>query len=637
MLMVPSSSFMLLPIYSFCLNASSFVWVRQHPLTLYNLFANKWFHGVFLPRPSRHFHSHSTPEPLVSTLIFSISSCSSLSCCRVIHGRVIKSVNYSDGFIGDQLVSCYARLGYIEVAQRLFDVMLDKDLVSWNNLITKFSQRGYVDKCLSALFRMKLEVGIEPDEVTLLALISACTGRGALDEGKYIHGLALKLGLLLEPRVVNSLINMYGKLGNLDAASQLFKAMLIRSTVSWNLMIAVNAQNGFARAGIDHFNVMRRSGIKPDDGTMVPLFQACEDIAVGKLGEGIHGFIITSGLSASVTISTALLDLYSKLGRLNDSRKVFEELIRPDRVAWTAMLAAYAVHGYGKEAVELFERMVKGGVEPDHVTFTHLLSACSHSGLVKHGKNFFKTMSEVYGVEPRLEHYSCMVDLLGRSGLLNDAYKLIKSMPMEPNSGIWGAIFGACRVYGNIELGKEVAEKLIHLDRSDSRNYIMLANIFSAAGLWQDASKVRALMKDRGVIREPGCSFIEHGNKIHRFVVGDRSHPDSDKIYMKLEEMIGKIREAGFVSKTEFVLHDVEEEVKLDMINKHSEKLAIAFGLLVTGAGMPLIITKNLRICGDCHSLAKFISVLEKRTIIIRDCKRFHHFSNGLCSCGDYW
>lgn len=636
-MIVPSSSFMLLSISNLCLNTNGFICVRQYSLILYKLYTKKWFHGVFLPRSSRQFRSHSTPEPLVSTLIYSISSCSSVSYCRAIHGQVIKSLNYSDGFIGDQLVSCYAKLGCIEVAQRLFDAMLDKDLVSWNNLITRFSQGGYVDKCLNALFRMKLEVGIEPNEVTLLAIISACTGRGALDEGKYIHGLALKLGFLLEAKVVNSLINMYGKFGNLDAACQLFEAMPIQNTVSWNLLIAINAQNGFARAGIDKLNVMRRSGIKPDDGTMVPLFQACENIGVGKLGEAIHGLIIKCGLSASVTVATALLNLYSKLGRLNDSQKVFEELDSPDNVAWTAMLAGYAVHGHGKEAVELFERMVKEDVEPDHVTFTHLLSACSHSGLVKHGKNYFKTMSEVYGVEPRLDHYSCMVDLLGRSGLLNDAYDLIRSMPMEPNSGVWGALFGACRVYGNIELGKEVAEKLFALDPSDSRNYIMLSNIYSAAGLWRDASKVRALMKDRGVIREPGCSFIEHGNKIHRFVVGDRIHPDSDKIYMKLEEVIGKIREAGFVSKTEYVLHDVEEEVKEDMINKHSEKLAIAFGLLVTGAGMPLIITKNLRICGDCHNTAKFISVIEKRTIIIRDCKRFHHFSNGLCSCRDYW
>uniref|UniRef100_A0A2P2NGQ2 Pentatricopeptide repeat-containing protein At5g40410-like n=1 Tax=Rhizophora mucronata TaxID=61149 RepID=A0A2P2NGQ2_RHIMU len=274
---------------------------------------------------------------------------------------------------------------------------------------------------------------------------------------------------------------------------------------------------------------------------------------------------------------------------------------------------------------------------PDHVTFTHLLSACSHSGFVKEGRSYFNIMSEVYGVDPRVDHYACMVDLLGRSGLLNDAHKLIKDMPMEPNSAVWGALIGACRIYRNVELGREAAEKLFVMDPSDSRNYIMLSNMYSTTGQWRDASNVRALMKERNVIRNPGCSFIEHGYRIHRFVTGDQSHPLMEQIYDKLEELIAKIQEAGYTSKTEFVLHDVEEEVKKDYIYKHSEKLAIAFGLLVTDAGMPLVITKNLRICGDCHSAAKIISGIENRTIVIRDTKRFHHFANGFCSCGDYW
>lgn len=528
-------------------------------------------------------------------------------------------------------------MGGADDARNLFDEMPNKDLISWNSLISGFSRRGYVDKCLDAFFRMKFEMGIEPDEVTLISITSACASRGAVDEGKYIHGFALKLGVLWEVKLVNSLINLYGKSGYLDAVCRLVETMPVGNIVSWNLMIVSHAQNGSAADGVGYFNLMRRAGINPDDGTVLSLLEACENLGLQKLAEGVHGLITKCGLYANATVATGLLDLYAKLGRLNYSLKVFGEVNNPDKVAWTAMLAGNAVHGNGREAMELFEGMVKVGVEPDHVTFTHLLSACSHSGLVKEGKNYFDIMSQVYGIEPRLDHYSCMVDLLGRSGLLNDAYELIKRMPLKPNSAVWGALFGACRVYGNIELGKEVAERLFSLDPSDSRNYIMLSNMYSAAGLWRDASKVRALMKEKGLIRNPGCSFIEHGNKIHRFAVGDRSHPESEKIYTKLEEMIGKIREAGFVSKTEFILHDVEQAVKEDMISKHSEKLAIAFGLLVTNAGMPIIITKNLRICGDCHSTAKLISLIEKRTIIIRDSKRFHHFAAGICSCGDYW
>lgn len=581
-------------------------------------------------------HTYSKLDSLVSTFIAAIKSCSSVFSSRAIHAQIIKSLNYREGFIGDQLVSCYVKLGCEEEAEKLFDEMPDKDLVSWNSLISGYSRNGHVFRCLIAFNRMKFEQ-VMCNDVTLLSVISACTDMRALDEGKFIHGIALKLGLLCEPKVVNALINLYGRCGYVSEACGLFEAMRGQSLVSWNSMIGIHTQNGFVKEGMRLFNLMRRAEIKPDQATMVTLLKGCEDLGIGKLADTIHGLMLRCGLVASVTIATALLSLYSKLGRLFASQEVFGEMINPDRVAWTAMLAAYAVHGRGREAVELFELMVKKDMVPDNVTFTHLLSGCAHSGLVNEGKNYFRVMSEVYGIEPRLDHYSCMVDLLGRSGLLSEANDLIKHMPMEPNSGVWGALLGACRVYGNIELGKEAADRLFALDPSDSRNYIMLSNIYSAAGLWKEASKVRALMKKRGLIRNPGCSFIEHDNDIHHFAVGDQSHVQSEKIYKKLEELIMKIRAAGFASKTEYVLHDVEEEVKEDMINKHSEKLAIAFGLLVTEISMPLIITKNLRICGDCHSMAKFVSLIEKRTIIIRDSKRFHHFANGLCSCGDYW
>ncbi|XP_022752063.1 pentatricopeptide repeat-containing protein At5g40410, mitochondrial [Durio zibethinus] len=592
---------------------------------------------VIPSKSSLQLHSHVNLDSLVSTLIVALNSCSRVSYCQAFHARVIKSVNYRHGFVGDQLVTNYAKLGYPDDAQTLFDEMPNKDLVSWNSLISGLSRSGFTARCLSAFCRMRFEIDMQPNYVTFLSIISACSDKGALSEGKCIHGFAIKLGVLNEVKIMNALINMYGKSGYLHEACWLFEAMPLQNLVSWNSMIAIYTQNGLAEESMGIFIMTRRALVEFDQATMLTVLQACENLGVRNLAGSIHGLILRFGLIANVAIATALLDLYAKLGCLHSSSKVFGEIIYLDRVAWTAMLAGYAMHGYGKDAIKLFEVMVKKGIQPDHVTFTHLLSACSHSGLVKEGKHYFKLMSEVYGVEHKLDHYSCMVDLLGRSGLLSDAYDLIKRMPMEPNTGVWGALLGACRVYVNTELGKEAAERLVSLDPSDIRNYIMLSNIYSAAGLWREASKVRALIKERSLNRKPGCSFVEHGNKIHRFVVGDRSHPEADRIYHKLEELIGKIRKAGFMSKTEFVLHDVDEEVKENMINEHSEKLAMAFGLLVTDVAQPLIITKNLRICGDCHSTAKVASLIEKRTIIIRDPKRFHHFSGGICSCGDYW
>ncbi|XP_047156584.1 pentatricopeptide repeat-containing protein At5g40410, mitochondrial isoform X1 [Vigna umbellata] len=576
-------------------------------------------------------------DPLLSSLLLTLKSSSSVSCCRVIHARVVKSLHYRDGFIGDQLVSCYLNKGSIPDAQKLFSEMPHKDFVSWNSLVSGFSKRGDLCNCLSVFSTIRSEMALELNELTMISVISACASAKARDEGCYLHCCAVKLGMGLEVKVVNALINMYGKFGCVDSAFKLFWAMPEQNMVSWNSMVAVWTQNGIPNEAVNYFNMMRVNGLFPDEATMLSLLQACENLHLGRLVEAMHGVIFTCGLNENITVATTLLNLYSKLGKLSVSHKVFAEISKPDKVALTAMLAGYAMHGRGKEAVEFFERSVREGVEPDHVTFTHLLSACSHSGLVREGKYYFLIMSEVYKVQTQLDHYSCMVDLLGRCGLVNDAHQLIKNMPLEPNSGVWGALLGACRVHRNIDIGKEAAENLIALNPSDPRNYIMLSNIYSAAGLWNDASKVRALMKTKVFTRNPGYSFIEHGNKIHLFVVDDYSHPDSDKIHKKLEEIMRRIQEVGFVSETEPILHDVDVEVKTYMINKHSEKIALAFGLLVCNADKPLVIIKNLRICRDCHNTAKFVSLIEKRTIIIRDSKRFHHFSDGLCSCGDYW
>ncbi|XP_054812565.1 pentatricopeptide repeat-containing protein At5g40410, mitochondrial [Prosopis cineraria] len=588
-------------------------------------------------KTSLKFHTISCRESPLTRLLVALNSSHSVSCCGAIHARVFKSLNYRDGFIGDQLVSTYINLGFTDDAEKLFDEMPHRDLVSWNSLISGFSKRGDLGKCMNVFLKLKSELTWDMNELTLLPIISACSSAKGRHEGWYLHGNAVKLGIKLESKIANSLINMYGKFGCLGSAFRLFWEIPERNLVSWNSMVAIYVQNGIPREAFQYFNMMRHNGLLPDKATIVALLQACENLPIGKLAEAIHGVILTCGLNENVTIATTLLILYSKLGRLHASHKVFTEIGKPDKVAWSAMIAAYAMHGHGKTAIEFFERTVRQGMEPDHVTFTHLLSACSHSGLVEEGKYYFYIMSDVYGVQPRLDHYSCMVDLLGRCGLLSDAHELIKNMPFDPNAGVWGALLAACRVHRNIDLGKEAAEKMIALDPLDSRNYIMLSNIYSAAGLWDNASKVRASMKAKGLIRSPGISFIEHGKKIHRFVVDDYSHPDADKIHEKLEELLRKIHEAGFVTETDSVLHNVDEEVKMDMIYKHSEKIALAYGLLVTSPDEPLVIMKNLRICRDCHSTAKFVSLIEKRTIIIRDSKRFHQFLDGSCSCGDYW
>ncbi|TYH87532.1 hypothetical protein ES332_D01G123400v1 [Gossypium tomentosum] len=399
-------------------------------------------------------------------------SCLSYQICELPHG-----------FIGEQLVTKYAKSGFPEDAQNLSGEKPEQDSVSWNSLISGLSRSAFTTRCMM--------------------------------------------------KILNALLR---------EACSLFEATPFLNLVSGNSMIAIYAQNGLAEEIMGIFIMMRRAGVVFDQATMLTVLEACGNMGVRNIVGSIHGFVSRFGLIANVTIAIALLNLYVKLRCLAASSKVFGEIIYLDKVAWTAI------------------------AQPDHVTFTRLLSACSHSGLVNEGKHYFKIMCEVYGVEQKLDHYSCMVDLLGNSGLFTDGYDVIKCMPREPNSGVWGAPLGACRMYGNTELAKEVAERLFYLDTSYARNYIMMSNIYSAAGIWRDASKVRTSMKEMGLSRTAGCSFIEHGNKFHRFVVGDKSHPEVDGIYKKLKELIGKIRKADFMSETEFVLHDVDEELKENMI-----------------------------------------------------------------------
>nr|ADE77588.1 unknown [Picea sitchensis] len=306
-------------------------------------------------------------------------------------------------------------------------------------------------------------------------------------------------------------------------------------------------------------------------------------------------------------------------------------------VSWNAMIVGYGMHGHGEDALVLFTQMQQRGVKPNEITFISVLSACSHAGLVDEGWKCYNCMTLDYAITPTVEHYACMVDLLGRAGHLNEAWDFIEKMPIEPGASVWGAFLGSCRIHCNIELGERVAELLLNLDPDNAGYYVLLSNIYAAAGRWDDVAKVRKMMKEKDVKKSPGCSLIEVNNKLHSFVVGDISHPQTEAIYAMLETLARQMEAVGYVPCTDFVLHDVEEEIKENMLFAHSEKLAIAFGLISTRSGTSIRITKNLRVCGDCHSATKFISKIVKREIIMRDLNRFHHFKDGLCSCGDYW
>lgn len=342
-------------------------------------------------------------------------------------------------------------------------------------------------------------------------------------------------------------------------------------------------------------------------------------------------------LEDNVYVATSMIDMYCKCGRLRTARNAFNRMKEKNVKSWSALIAGYGMHGRAMEALQVFYEMNLAGVKPNYITFVSVLAACSHAGLLDEGWYWFKAMEPRYCIQPGVEHYACMVDLLGRAGFLAKAYNLIEEMKVTPDFVVWGSLLAACRMHKNVELGEIAARNLFELDSTNCGYYVLLSNIYADAGRWEDVDKMRILMKNRGLSKPPGFSLLELKGRVHVFLVGDREHPQHEKIYAYLEELSVKLQIAGYVPNMTSDLHDVEEEEKGLTLRVHSEKLAVAFGVMNSVPGSTIQVIKNLRICGDCHTTIKLIANIVNREIVVRDAKRFHHFKDGLCSCGDYW
>lgn len=407
--------------------------------------------------------------------------------------------------------------------------------------------------------------------------------------------------------------------------------------VSWTSVIAFCSQNGKDMEALELFREMLLEGFKPNSVTIPCLLPACGNIAALTYGKAAHCFSLRTGIFDNVYVGSALIDMYANCGKLHPSRLCFDQLSVRNLVCWNAVMSGYAMHGKAKETIEIFHMMKKSGQKPDFITFTCVLSACSQNGLTDEGWHYFSSMLQEHGIEVRLEHYACMVTLLGRSGKLKEAYSLIKEMPMEPDACVWGSLLSSCRVHKNVSLGKAAAEKLFELEPKNPGNYVILSNIYASKGMWSEVDRVRDRMNQKGLRKNPGCSWIELNHKVHMLLAGDKSHPQRIQIIEKLNKLSMEMKNSGYFPNFNFVLQDVEEQDKEQILCGHSEKLAVAFGLLNTPPGSSLRVIKNLRICGDCHAVIKFISSFEQREIFVRDTNRFHHFKDGVCSCGDYW
>lgn len=507
-------------------------------------------------------HGGSRPDNYTYPLLF--KSCARLSLDSVgfqVLGHVMKMGFGLDVFVVNGMVHMLVSCGDLWEARKVFDESPVRDLVTWNSLINGYAHCGMARDALD-LYDEMVEEGVLPDEVTMIGLVSSCAQLEDLSSGEKFHLYIQSNKLSMTAPLCNALMDMYVKCGNLeeaqvlfdnmakktmvswttvllgyakfgslDAARKLFNEMPEKDVIPWNAMIGAYAQAGQGKEALAIFSEMQTSNVTPDEVTMVNCLSACSQLGALDFGVWIHRYIKTNKLCLNVALGTALVDMYVKCANIEKALHVFHQMSVKNALTWTVIIGGLALHGNAREAISYFSKMVETGLVPDEVMYLGVLSACCHGGLVDEGRSYFSEMNSKYKLAPKLKHYSCMVDLLGRVGQLNEAEALIKSMPIEPDAVVWGALFFACRMHGNLLMGEKAALKLLELDPGDSGIYVLLANMYGDASMWEQAKKVRRMMIQRGVEKTPGCSAIEVNGIINEFIVRDKSHPRSEEIY----------------------------------------------------------------------------------------------------------
>ncbi|KAK6289193.1 hypothetical protein POUND7_000734 [Theobroma cacao] len=610
-------------------------------------------------------------------LPFVLKACAFIKNLRLgesIHGCIIRLGLDFDLFTGNALLNMYAKFQSLEVngghkvftfnmldgmpkgnelcgklaqkkgrnvfqldsVRKVFDMMPKRDVVSWNTVIAGNAQNGMYEEAL----RMVREMGnanMKPDSYTLSSVLPIFAEYVDVMKGKEIHGYAIRHRFDSDWYVGSSLVDMYANCSRIEDSCRVFNLFPQRDDISWNSIIAGCVQNGMFDKGLNLFRQMLTAKVKPRDVSFSSIMPACAYLTTLHLGKELHGYIIRGGFDDNVFVASSLVDMYAKCGNIKAARWIFDQMEYHDMVSWTAIIMGYALHGHAHEALLLFKQMEMDGVKPNYVSFIAVFTACSHAGLTDEAWRHFNCMTQNHGITPGLEHYAAMADLLARAGKLEEAYEFISSMHIAPTGSIWSTLLSACRVHKNLELAEKVAKRLFEVDPENVGAYVLMSNIYAAAQRWKDAAKMRSSLKKKGIRKEPACSWIEVKNRVHTFISGDKSHPLYERIYKAWKDLLEQMEREGYIPDTSEVCHDVEEEQKKYLLFSHSERLALAFGIISTPTGTTLRITKNIRVCVDCHTAIKFMSKISQREIIVRDNSRFHHFKDGKCSCRDYW
>jgi len=503
-------------------------------------------------------------KPDNHTCLFLLRACSFPSMNFVgytVLGHVLKFGFEFDIFVHNASITMLLSYGELKAAYDVFNNGCARDLVTWNAMITGCARRGLANEARN-LYQEMMADKVKPDGITMIGIISSCSQLQDLNLGRKFHLYVKEHGLELTIPLSNALMDMYVKCGDLLAARILFDNMAHKTLVSWTTMILGYARFGFldvarellykipensivpwnaiiggcvqaknSKEALALFHEMQIKKIKPDKVTMVNCLSACSQLGALDVGIWIHHYIKRHSISLDVVLGTALVDMYAKCGNIARALEVFQEVPQRNCLTWTAIICGLALHGNAWDAISYFSEMIRCGLRPDEITFLGVLSACCHGGLVEEGRKYFSQMSFSFNITPQLKHYSCMVDLLGRAGYLEEAEELIRNMPIVADAAVWGALFFACRVHGNVLIGERAALKLLEMDPQDSGIYVLLATMYSEAKMWKEARNARNIMKERGVEKTPGCSSIEINGIVQEFLAKDVLHPQSEWIY----------------------------------------------------------------------------------------------------------
>ncbi|KAF3791712.1 Pentatricopeptide repeat-containing protein [Nymphaea thermarum] len=462
------------------------------------------------------------------------------------HADALKLGWATDAFTQHALITMYGRCGRVDYARQVFGEMPLRDVVSWNAIIAVLAQNDRAREAVEVFGRMR-EAGFVPDEPTLVSVLSACGELGDVTLGSSLESYAANRGLLSGSNFIGSaLVGMYGKCGRINDARRTFDAMSKRDAVAWNAMIAGYSQNGRSTEAIESFLAMREAGIEPDKVTLAAVLPACAAANALDLGMFVDSYAAGKGLKENVFVATALVDMYAKCGMLDHARRLFDAMPERNVVSWNTMISALAMHGRGKEAIDLFRLMREVGMRPNEITFVGVLSACVHIGFVEEGRQFFDSMQRKYGIAPGIEHCTCMVDLLARAGRLVEAFEFVETMPVKPDAVVWGALLGASRNQKDAEMGERIMQRLLELEPENSGNYVMVSSMYVTAKRWEDAGRIRGMMREQGVVKTPGCSWVEIDDLIHEFRSGDVSHVRWRDIHALLQKLTEEMKVEGY-------------------------------------------------------------------------------------------